>query len=99
MFVSQYVNNLSDHDPIILEVSLEIECIDIPNVRRITKRNGISWAKSKPGYINNYREMLSKRLNLIIQPLTSLICQDVCCSLDSHRNTLDKYARDIIDVC
>lgn len=92
------INNLSDHEPIVLELDLAIDCTTVPSNQGL-QQHRVSWVKANDGHIKNYREVLSNRLKSIALPVNALTCQNVGCRHVNHRGELDKYARDIVDAC
>lgn len=92
------VNNMSDHEPIILEIELAIDRITVPRDCKFLQ-NRVSWVKAKSSHLSNYCKVLSTRLKSIHLPICALSCCNVRCSSSEHRHELDNYARDIGDVC
>ena len=92
------INNLSDHEPIALELDLAIDRITVPSNQGLQQRR-VSWVKANNDHIKNYREVLSDGLKSIALPVNAITCHNVCCHHDNHRRELDTYARDIIDMC
>jgi hypothetical protein len=83
------VSNLSNHEPIILEAELVVNCISMISSRR-TQRHRVSWAKAKDGHLQNHRDTLSNRLKSVVLPVAALTCQNMRCGNTDHRHGLDE---------
>jgi exonuclease III len=89
-FVLHEIDNLSDHEPIVLELSLETKHIGL--CQRIHAPR-VSWAKATDINRSNYRRVLSYLLNDISLPVDTLLCADLRCHDASHLSALNTYAR------
>jgi hypothetical protein len=67
------VDNTSDHDPIFLEVRLDVKYIGFSS-RIFTPH--LSWVKVNDSDLNNFRSTLSDKLKSIYIPASALLCQD-----------------------
>lgn len=90
------VDNLSDHEPIILKLDLDTQYLSFR--KRAFKAN-ISWAKANECDISNYANNLSCNLINMSVPTAALLCLDQHCKLPDHHNMLCKYAADITCAC
>jgi hypothetical protein len=95
-FVLHEIDNLSDHEPIVLELSLETKHIGL---RQRIHAPRVSWAKATDINRSNYRPVLSYLLNDISLPVDTLLCDDLRCHHASHLSALNTYAKSITDVC
>ena len=90
------VDNMSDHDPILLQFSMNLRCIGFA-ARIHTPR--VSWAKATDAHCCNYRFVLSAKLQTVAMPVEALLCKDVKCSNLTHFQLINKYAIDITNAC
>ena len=90
------IDNLSDHEPIVLDLSLNIHCVGFQD-RIYTPR--VSWVKATDNNLCDYQATLSLHLNSIVVPTDVLLCKDINCSNLSHLQHLNSYAVEITDSC
>jgi len=90
------IDNLSDHEPIVLDLSLNIHCVGFPD-RIYTPR--VSWVKATDNNLRAYQSTLILHLNSIDVPTDVLLCNDVKCSNLSHLQRLNRYAVEITESC
>jgi len=90
------VDNISDHDPILLNVS--IDCKFIATCERVFTPRA-SWVKSSVNDLENYRSALSLNLKAINLPASMLLCTDMGCKDDSHHNAINQYSEAITSAC
>jgi hypothetical protein len=75
--------NLSDHSS--LQMSLKIpHRIEAPETLVSADAMNLSWDKSTPGDLDNYRNELDRILENVHIPFNALFCQDFMCG--DHRN-------------
>ena len=90
------VNNLSDHNPIQIEMcvpcdSINSDCfLDSGNIKVI-------WDRANTNHINNYKSALDEYLQCIKTPYSALYCEDWHCK--EHSSVLQKFHDDIVDSC
>jgi len=90
------VDNLSDHDPILLELSLDVQYVGFAaNV--YTPR--ASWKKASNLDLFNYRLVLSQNLTNLDLDTDVLTCHNVNCKKAEHFRALAGYACGITDAC
>ena len=89
-------DNASDHDPIVLHLSLELKYIGF-SARAHVQR--VSWVKATDSDLYNYRCALSNLLSCLKLPVDALLCSDLDCRDVSHFQALDVYAKDITEAC
>ena len=90
------IDNSSDHEPIVLQLSLEVKCIGF--CQRIHTPH-VSWVKATDSDCSNYRSTLSHLLNCIALPVDTLLCTDLMCRDVSHFNAMNAYAKNITAAC
>ena len=90
------VDNLSDHDPILLHLSLETEYISLSCEARTPRA---SWQKANDMQMSNYCSVLRENLASVNLPTDVLMCHDVNCCDGSHYATLGHYIADITCAC
>ena len=96
VLVQHSIDNLSDHEPIILQLRLNISCVGFQK-RVYTPR--VSWVKASEANIIDYRDSLSRSLRSIEIPTDALLCTETCCTDSHHLQCLNKYATDLTDSC
>jgi len=90
------IDNFSDHDPILLELSLDVQYFgSVANV--CTPR--ASWKKASNLDLFNYRSVLSRNLANLDLDIEVLTCHNVNCNISEHFHVLAEYARGITDAC
>ena len=90
------IDNLSDHEPIVLKLSLDVKLIGYCHRVHAPRE---SWVKATETDCLNYRCVLSQLLNSITLPVDTLLCADLRCHDISHFNALNTYAQHITDAC
>lgn len=90
------IDNMSDHEPITLQLNLSIHCVGFQG-RIFTPR--VSWVKATEVNLHDYKVALSNHLNNIDIPSDALSCSDTSCNNLLHLQQLNKYATDITDSC
>ena len=96
------VANLSDHDPLFLSLSFNIPRLHATGSSRSNDINSdvrLSWIRANDTHIAQYRDHLVGRLNSVSLPRESLFCCDMNCTNVEHRQSLYKYAHDLIEAC
>ena len=90
------VNNLSEHDPILLGLNIDIKHAEL-RARIFNPR--ISWVKASATELNNYRCLLSQNLKSINLPASTLLCTDMCCKDADHHSAVSQFAVAITNAC
>ena len=90
------VDNTSDHDPVILKLSIDIEQVACSVKVHASK---IAWYKADACHIAKYKEILNGNLLHIRLPVDALLCQDVLCCNTDHITALDCYSQAITEAC
>ena len=95
-FVLHDADNLSDHDPIILQLSLAMNLVCLAN--RVYTRH-TSWAKATSQDCDKYKGLLSEKLCEIDLPVDAISCKNMNCSSAEHKRSINAYAGSIITEC
>jgi hypothetical protein len=90
------IDNLSDHELIILQLSLIIHCVGFQ--KRIYTPH-VSWVRATDANLHDYKVILSRYLNSIKIPTDALLCCDTSCTNSLHLQCLNEYATDLTDSC
>ena len=90
------VDNLSDHDPVMMHLNIDVSLIAGCH-RVFTPR--VSWVKASDIDLTNYRAALSSNLLSIHLPTAALLCSDLRCTDTSHRSDINHYAEEITTAC
>ena len=90
------VDNTSDHDPVVLQLSLEARCLKFTDKMHVSQ---VSWVKATEADIDNYQVDLGCRLRAIHIPVDALLCKDLRCRHESHFHDITKYASDLTAAC
>lgn len=92
------VNNLSDHEPVTIELCMSVTHVDIQR-STVPPLQKVSWTTAAESHVIDYREELVDRLKTVVMPIDSLTCCDRRCSVAKHRSDIAEYANNIADVC
>jgi len=96
VYCSHDVDNLSDHEPLTVEMTLPISFF-MSETKEVVSRP--AWYKAKTEHLVQYKELLSNKLHDIVIPTDALLCDNnQCCNL-THRTALNKYMNDITACC
>ena len=90
------VDNTSDHEPIFLQLDLDVEFVTLAGRLRTPRT---SWVKSKDGDLQQYRLHLSNYLHAIPLPVEALLCRDVTCCNAEHVRAINAYTNDMTAAC
>ena len=94
--MSHDADNLSDHDPIVLDLSVAIQIVCMDGKAHVSRP---SRQKATESHLNDYRAVLADNLARIVVPLEALRCQNVACTNAAHHAALDSYVRLISHAC
>ena len=83
------VENTSDHDPIFVEIKLDVNFMGFSS-RVYAPR--LSWTRACANDLSKYRSTLSDNLKCIITPFYLLLCRDLNCTDICHHNAITQYA-------
>jgi len=90
------IDNLSDHEPIMLQINIDVASITLRS-RIYTPR--ASWVKASESNINDYRLALSTNLKHLELPTAMLLCSDMRCTNAVHIEAINQYAAAITEAC
>ena len=79
--VLHHIDNLSDHDAIVLQLCIDVKRIGV-SARKYTSH--LSWAKASDAELSYYRSLLSEHLHRFELPVEALICCDCSCYKEDH---------------
>jgi len=88
------VDNLSDHDPLILQIGV-CHSVCHPFVTR-TASSRLAWYKASRDDIVKYTQCLQSNLDSIVVPKDALVCHNVHCCNTMHGLPVKSYSRDIM---
>jgi len=89
-------DNLSDHEPIVLQLLLDTRCVDFVDK---VHTPCVSWAKATANDLLYYRTVLNQTLQNVHLPTDALLCNDMNCSSTFHFQQLNEYAAAVTDAC
>ena len=89
-------DNLSDHDPIALNLSVAVQIACLDGKAHISRP---SWQKATDRHLSDYRTVLADNLARIAVPTKALQCRNVACTDADHHDALDIYVRLISHAC
>ena len=82
------VENLSDHEPILLELSVNVQLLG--GIDRVYFPS-ISWIKADAIALDKYRSALSQNLDDLNLPLEALSCDDMKCQKSKHVTEIAQF--------
>jgi hypothetical protein len=88
------VDNMSDHEPIVLDLSLNVNCVGFKS--RIYTAS-VSWVKATDNNVREYQATLTLKLSNIDTPTDVLLCKDTNCTNLNYLLRLNRYVADITD--
>jgi hypothetical protein len=94
--VQHSVDNLSDHEPIFLNLKLDASYI---GVSEHVFKSCSSWVRATDSDKANYRAVLSYNLSNIPIPYNSILCVNALCNNCEHVNAINQYAAAITNSC
>ena len=86
--ISIYGDNLSDHCPVELDITVQIAEY---NLTKNKLQQYINWKKLSDNDISHFREAMEANLSSINVPFHTIIHGDKCCLDDSHKVALEQY--------
>jgi hypothetical protein len=95
-YVIHDVDNLSDHEPIMLQLHLEVKILGF--CEKVHKPH-VSWAKANEHELRNYRSALAQNLYRINLPIEALLCNNLMCDNVDHVHSINTFAMDISEAC
>ncbi len=94
--VEHSVDNTSDHDPVTLQLRLNVSHLFAP---RTNSGRQHAWHKCSDKNIEDYRSNLNYLLGNTDIPVSSLVCTNLFCTDPIHINALNEYCSNILDCC
>lgn len=82
------LENLSDHDPILLKLSVDVKMLG--SYKRVHTPT-LSWVKANDLALENYRTMLSRSLSNIDLPTDILSCREANCQDSNHLSGIEQF--------
>lgn len=95
-YVSHDVDNLSDHDPILLHLDLNVQYVGFA-AKLYTPR--ASWKKASDLNLSHYRSALSRNLANLHLQTEVFTCHDMNCSNSHHFCVINDYLTGITNAC
>ena len=89
-------DNLSDHDPIQMKLRIPIARLQF---KKRQVNTSVNWSKATNTQIDNYRGVQENLLKDIVIPFDAIQCSDLKCQCKNHINAINKYCKDIVDIC
>ena len=94
------IDNLSDHEPLVIELHLPIQhAVMYPNISRTVDLKRVAWFRATSSHVDDYRNILRSKISSVFLPLDSLTCYNRNCSNIAHRNSIAQYCNDITHSC
>jgi len=90
------VDNISDHEPIILQLCFQLRYLGFSNKIHTPR---VSWAEASDSDLYNYQCSLSHELSTIVLPFGAFLCSDLQCSNPINFQAINMYAHNILDAC
>ena len=94
--VQHDIENLSDHDPIFIRLSLSSNVFSTSSKMYHEK---VAWHKCTDADFIAYRNSLSALLKDVYLPVDALQCRDPFCVNNEHVTCIHKYANDLTEAC
>jgi len=94
--VTHDIDNMSDHDPLFLELELIVTCCKLSSPKNQPKP---SWNKATSEHIAGYKRLLCDNLHDVVLPTGALLCHNLCCHDHSHVNHFSTFVSDISRAC
>ena len=95
--ILQCGNNISDHLPVIMEMSLKTDTMNRCNVDKPTVNSTISWSKMREDEILKYKNVMDSMLDDVSVPFSTMEHDyNICTSID-HIALIEEYYSKIVD--
>lgn len=91
------MSNLSDHEPLILTLNLDVSCLS--HIEAVDQTDRPSWVKATCEHLASYRSCLSEKLSDIPIPTEAVGCHRADCHNRDHTLALNVYVQHIIKAC
>jgi exonuclease III len=90
-------DNLSDHSPILLSMSMDNEVHNLVNSTEHVFRSRPKWCTASHEDVMSYQNIMDKNLSALKVPIGAVHCKDYNCV--KHNNELQIYHDSLIKVC
>ena len=90
------VDNTSDHEPLLLDITVSHQRLALTS-RRYRARP--AWFKANTVDIDNCRANLIDNLRAVDLPYAVVLCKNVLCCDNGHRQAMNKFAIEITQAC
>jgi hypothetical protein len=88
--------NLSDHDPITLSLTIDWSTINTGSRRYANK---CKWHKANAANLLSYKNSVKESLDTLRLPVDAITCQNVACNNKAHCDALNIYSNARINSC
>ena len=88
--------NMSDHSPIYCTFDASLIQENLAEQKRAKPRP--SWKRASPEEKSNFKLLLEESLSLLNVPESVQACTDVHCQNTSHKEDLDRYTLELLDI-
>jgi len=93
------VDNLSDHDPLLVELAVDFSKVsEAATMGRLFSKR-LAWHKATDDHIAHYQAHLHTLLQDVNLPYGALFCRDVTCADPEHLNALNTYVSQLTNAC
>jgi len=90
-YVDNAVDNLSDHDPILLHLGLDLQYVGFAEKVHTPRA---SWKKASDLDLSNYRSALSRNLANLHFQTEVFTCHDMNCNNSHHFSVITDYVQE-----
>ena len=87
-------DNVSDHRPVEIDLSISLCVIPLESKRQIST---VNWSKLTTDAISNYQSIMTAKLDDIDIPFYDLLHGDKLCLCNSHQKSIETYYQSIVD--
>ena len=91
--ISDYGDNVSDHLPVELDLSVSLQTITLPSKRKVS---AVAWHRLDTNCLETFRRVMTEKLDEISVPFHSAIHGDHCCTNLDHVNAIQSYYESIV---
>ena len=91
--ISDYGDNVSDHRPVELDLSVSFSTVDLPKKRIMPF---VPWHKLDAPTLSNFRQTMTNKLDEIVIPFDSILHGYHCCTNSYHVSAIQSYYENIV---
>jgi exonuclease III len=95
-YVIHDIDNTSDHEPVVLQLSLQARCLQFTDKIHVPQ---VSWVRATEANVLEYKTDLGRRLRSICSPVDALLCRDLRCRHAPHFQAINAYANELTEAC